>query len=175
MKKSIIIIAAILMAGFSTKVMAQNTKTVAATVATTQILAPLGLTQTSILNFGKLTTSASSGSCELTTAGANVSGGLFNYPSSPTNAAYNVTGEKNKAYTITLPTTITVSNGTPLQDMTISALTARCLSTAADGIVGTIDATSGTDSFKVGGTLTVAANQPAAVYTGSFDVTVAYN
>jgi hypothetical protein len=33
----------------------------------------------------------------------------------------------------------------------------------------------GNDTFNVGATLVVGANQPSGVYSGTFDVTVAYN
>jgi len=42
------------------------------------------------------------------------------------------------------------------------------------GATSTLDAT-GASALKVGASLNVAANQPVGLYTGSFDVTVAYN
>ena len=45
------------------------------------------------------------------------------------------------------------------------------------GTVGTLQTSGdpGTDKFTIGGTLTVKASQASGVYTGSFNVTVAYN
>lgn len=58
--------------------------------------------------------------------------------------------------------------------MTIVSILARTASAGADGLTGTLSA-AGTDNFTVGGTLEVAAGQTTGLYTGTFDVTVAYN
>jgi hypothetical protein len=88
------------------------------------------------------------------------------------NAAYNVSGAVNTTYGITLPSTITVTSGGA--NMTINSLLARTASAGTNGLTGTLS-TSGTDNFTVGGTLNVAAGQATGIYTGTFDVTVAYN
>jgi hypothetical protein len=51
---------------------------------------------------------------------------------------------------------------------------------AVDNFVSSLGATSALDAqgesaLKVGATLNVDANQPVGLYTGAFDVTVAYN
>lgn len=175
MKKSIIIITLLLMAGFTSKVMAQATEN---TTAGAKIVAPISITETAALHFGTMAVLAGTpGTCVLSTQGSRSATGGVNLSAqtpSATNAAYNVSGAISTTYAITLPATIIVSNGTPAQDMTINALLARSASTGTDGLNGTLNS-SGTDSFTIGGTLNVAAAQPAAVYTGTFNVTVAYN
>ena len=175
MKKSIIIVIAILIAGFSTKTMAQAT---ANSTAGVKMVTPISITETSALHFGTMAVLGGSlGTCVLSTQGARTSTGGVNLSAqSPiaTNAAYNVNGAVNTTYAITLPPTIVVSNGTPAQDMTINALLARTASAGVNGLTGTLNG-SGADSFTIGGTLNVAAAQTAATYSGNFSVTVAYN
>jgi hypothetical protein len=175
MKKSIIIFAAIIIAGFTTKVMAQATEN---TTAGAKIVAPITINETSALHFGTMAVLAGSpGTCVLSTQGArSATGGVNLSAQTPTaaNAAYTVGGAISTTYAITLPSTITVSNGTPAQDMTINGLLARTASAAADGLTGTLNG-SGADTFTIGGTLNVAAGQAAAAYSGTFNVTVAYN
>jgi len=88
------------------------------------------------------------------------------------NAAYNVTGAVSTAYAVNLPASFDVINGS--ESMTVDALKVKTTSSGVDGLTGTLSAT-GTDNFTLGGTLNVKAAQIAKLYTGSFDVTVAYN
>ena len=179
MKKSLILFAAIvMMAGFTTKVMAQATVT--GTTAGAKIIVPLALTQTAVLHMGTMSVLAgTAGTCILSTNNIRTTGGAggvtlsaMNPPS--TNAAYHVVGEPLYDYAITLPASINVSNGTPADDMLINALTTKCLSESSDGLIGTLLAVDGDDDFTVGGTLNVAAGQTAGVYAGAFNVTVNY-
>lgn len=174
MKKLIISFAAVvMMAGFSTKVNAQATEN---TAAAAKIVTPIAITETSSLHFGTLAILAGTpGTCVLSTQGARTqTGGVNLSVQAPTasNAAYNVSGAMNTTYGITLPSTITVTSGP--SSMTITSILARTASAGADGLTGTLSA-AGTDNFTVGGTLEVAAGQTTGLYTGTFDVTVAYN
>ncbi|NVN93913.1 MAG: DUF4402 domain-containing protein [Bacteroidetes bacterium] len=174
MKKTIIIIVAIIMAGFSANVMAQATKN---TTAGAKIVAPISITETSPLNFGTMAVLASTaGTCVLSTQGVRTATGGVNLSAQTpiaANAAYNVGGAISTTYAITLPSTITVTDGAA-HNMTIDNILARTASAGANGLTGTLSVT-GTDSFTIGGTLNVTAAQVAAVYAGTFNVTVAYN
>jgi|WetSurMetagenome_2_1015567.scaffolds.fasta_scaffold04341_2 hypothetical protein len=174
MKKGLILLAAVIMtAGYSTGLMAQATEN---TAAAAKIVTPLSITETSSLHFGTMAVLAGTpGTCVLSTQGARTQSGGVNLSvqaPSASNAAYNVAGAVNTTYAITLPSTINVTSGA--STMTISSLLARTASAGADGLTGTLSA-SGTDDFTVGGTLNVSAGQVTGVYTGTFDVTVAYN
>jgi len=174
MKKSLILFAVVvIMTSFSTKLMAQATEN---TAAAAKIVTPLSITETASLHFGTMAILAGSpGTCVLLTQGARTqTGGVNLSVQAPTasNAGYNVSGATSTTYAITLPSTITVSAGPA--NMTISSLLARTASAGANGLTGTLS-TSGTDNFTVGGTLNVAAGQVTGTYTGTFDVTVAYN
>jgi hypothetical protein len=174
MKKVLILFAVVVMiTGYSTKVMAQATEN---TAAAAKIVTPLSITETSSLHFGTMAILAGSpGTCVLSTMGIRTqTGGVNLSVQAPTasNAAYNVSGAINTTYGITLPSTITVTSGA--SNMTINALLARTASAGVNGLTGTLSA-SGTDNFTIGGTLNVAAGQVTGIYTGTFDVTVAYN
>jgi len=86
-----------------------------------------------------------------------------------------VTGEPCLSYSIS------VSGGTTVSDNTFPGHTmAVVLDKPAGGNVnaaGTagVLSTAGTDEFTIGGVLTVGAPQTSGLYTGSFNVTVAYN
>jgi cytoskeletal protein RodZ len=185
MKKTLMIFAAIvMMAGFTTTVMAQTSATVAATPAGAQLIVPMTLGETSPLHFGTITLlNASGGTVSLTTTNTrNFTGGVATSAVLPTstNAAYNVTGTYNETYALTLPATIevkeTVGNTAV---MTISALTVKFLGGSEVSGYGatavSILSVTGTDSFIVGGTLTVAASQIGGIYAGTFAVSVDYN
>ena len=173
MKKVVVIIAAIVLFAGSTKVMAQATEN---TAAAAKIVTPISITETSSLHFGTMAILAGTpGTCVLSTQGVRTqTGGVNLSVQAPTasNAAYNVSGAVNTTYSITLPASITVTSGP--SSMTINALLARTASAGSDGLTGTLSA-GGTDSFTVGGTLNVSQGQATGTYTGTFDVTVAYN
>ncbi len=84
-------------------------------------------------------------------------------------AAFNVTGAAGASYTITLPTGSTlISNGAQTMEV-------KNFSAYGNGASGAyIIASNATASFKVGADLHVAVNQATGVYSGPFQVTVAY-
>jgi hypothetical protein len=180
MKKLLVFLAAIvMMAGISSNVSAQTSATVTGTTAGAVLIVPMTLTQTSPLHFGTINVLAGlGGTVILSTANVRTpSANLALSPVAPvsTNAAYNVTGTYNTTYALTLPATITVTHTiTPASTMTIGALTARFFGAGADAITSILSA-SGTDSFTVGGTLTIAPAQLGGIYAGTFNVTVDYN
>jgi len=184
MKKIILFVAVVMMAGFSTTAMAAGTAaTVAATAAGAKLIVPMTLSETSPLHFGTITLpDGSGGTVLLSTANARTftGAGVIASAVAPlqTNAAYNVTGTQNVAYALTLPTTITVTEtvGTTAT-MTISLLTVKFGAAAEKTAVAatSILSAGGTDNFIVGGTLTVKSAQVAGIYAGTFPVTVDYN
>ena len=80
-------------------------------------------------------------------------------------AEFHVTGQANLAYTATVDSTVTLSNGSD-PDMTATLV--------PDGVAATLDSL-GVDDFSVGGVLTVPAGQGSGSYTGTFAVSVAYD
>ena len=165
-----------MIAGFSATISAQSTVT--GTTAAASIITPISLTETAVLNFGTMSVLAGTpGTCVLSTAGVrSQTGGVNLSVQAPvaTNAAYTVGGAVSTTYAITLPATITVTKAVTLETMTIGTLLAHTASSGVDGLTGTLSG-GGADSFTVGGTLSVAAAQVAGTYSGTFNVTVAYN
>lgn len=182
MKKSLIFIAAIIMlVGFSFSAMAQTSATVTGTTAGAKLIVPMTLTQTAPLHFGTINVLLGAGGTCLLPSNSTTrvfSAGLAASTVAPlaTNAAYDVTGTMNVTYALTLPATITVTETVGASaNMTIGTLKARFVGNpGADAVVSTLSGT-GTDSFTLGGTLTVAAAQVPGIYAGAFDVTVDYN
>ena len=173
MKKSLIIFAAVLMlAGFTSKVMAQATDT-KSNDANAQILGAIALTAVNPLEFGGLVASTG-GTVVMSTAGVRSVGSgavtLISSTVTPTAASYTVTGTGLTSYAITIPTAsfdVTNTTGAGAETMTVTAMD------CSKGAVSAF-AANGTDAFTVGGTLTVGSAQVPGVYTGTFDVTVAY-
>jgi hypothetical protein len=168
--------AVVLMAGFTTTVMAQSTVT--GTTAGAVIITPIALTQVTNLHFGVMSVlTGTPGTCVLSTQGLRTATGGVNLSAqtpAATNASYTVAGQASTTYAITLPASITVTKAVTLETMTIGTLLARTTSAGVNGLTGTLTV-GGADGFTVGGTLTVIAAQVAGVYAGTFDVTVAYN
>jgi hypothetical protein len=79
--------------------------------------------------------------------------------------SFDVTGDEDLSYTVTVPTTISLvgSGGTAIAGSLISS------PAAAAGLL-----TSGAQTVYVGGTITVAATQAAGSYSATYEVTVAY-
>ena len=171
-----LIAAIVMMASYTTTVMAQATVT--GTTAGAVIITPITLTQVTPLHFGVMSVLAGTpGTCVLTTLGVrSATGGVNLSAQAPvaTNAAYTVGGQASTTYAIVLPATITVTKAVTLETMTIGTLHAHTTSAGVDGLTGTLSG-GGADDFTVGGILSVAAAQVAGTYAGTFDVTVAYN
>jgi hypothetical protein len=125
------------------------------------------------LNFGNIAVSVSTGgTVTLVPSGTrSAGGGGVTLPAtSGTVAAANFTVSGNASYTyaITLPTTVTISNGS--HSMTVNGFTSSPSSTGAIS-------TSGTQTITVGATLNVSAAQAPGTYTNAaaVPVTVNYN
>lgn len=169
MKKSIMILAAILMvAGFSNKVMAQSN---ADCDALATLIIPISIANDVDMNFGTLAASATAGTVVMAaTAGAALTptGGMTVISGTPTAGKFTVTGEGTQAFTITLPAGASTLTGSVSGDVTVDTWTcSEPLTTAA--LVG------GTLEFYVGGTLNVDADEVAGLYSGTFNVIVDYN
>ena len=83
----------------------------------------------------------------------------------PAASSFDVTGEPGQVYSITLPSSATLTSGA--NTMTVDTFTHD--SGATPSLVA------GSDTFNVGATLNVGAAQAAGSYSGTFAVTVNYN
>lgn len=170
MKKNLLTLLAIgMIAVFSNNLMAQTTSTATdAAAAYATIIAPITITNTIDLNFGDVVDGT--GYVTLSTAGVRASdyqafsGTQVGTVSA---ASFGITGQGAYTYAITLPTVDVTITETGSDTMIVNAFVSDPSGT------GTLS--SGTDTVLVGATLNVVATQTAGLYTGTFDVTVAYN
>jgi hypothetical protein len=143
-----------------------STQAVAATAtgtANANVLTPIAITAGQTLEFGAFTGAA--GTVTVSTAGARSSTGAVVL--APTNGTvrqgtFTVTGSGNSTFGITYPSAFNITSGANNMSVTVSG-----------PATGTL--TSGTATINVGGTVTVAANQAAGAYTGTYTMTVEYN
>ena len=136
--------------------------------STVTILAPVTITKTADLVFGTVSAGTTAGTVVMSTAGARSATGGAALSSTATGgtAKFNLTGNSNSTFSITLPSSTSLTG--PGTAMTLNAFTSTPSST------GTFNG-SGSATLAVGGTLSIGANQTAGSYTGSFSVTVDYN
>ena len=135
--------------------------------AAANIVTPISITKNINLNFGNIAASGSNFTVVLSVTGERTSdGGTGTLPSvagTVTAAEFTAAGLSGAAYAVTLPTSITISDET--NTMTVDAFTSNSTNVL----------TGGSDTFNVGATLNVGANQVAGAYTGNFNVIVNYN
>lgn len=183
MKNRLLTLAAILMmAGFTGNVMAQTSATVSGTNAGGVLIVAMTLVETAPLHFGSnLLTNALGGTVVLPSNSTtrDYTGGVVTSAATPvaTNAAYDVTGTGLETYALVLPATTTVTHtsvAAGVRTMDITLMKARFNGAVADAVTSALTA-GGSDSFTLGGTLTVKAAQVGGIYAGTFDVTVDYN
>jgi hypothetical protein len=167
MKKLIALFAAIVLVSGFTTVSAQVTAT--ATGSAT-IITPIAISKTTDMNFGNVAVSATAGTVILTPASTRSITGGVTLPAvngTVAAAAFAVTGLGASTYSITLPSTYTITSGA--NNMTVNAFTSTPSGTGA--------LTAGAQTVQVGATLNVAASQAAGTYVNAtgFNVTVNYN
>jgi hypothetical protein len=174
MKKIIISMFVIVMiAGISNKLVAQTNSDNATSSAFATIVAPIGISHSgSDLQFGTIIKGI--GTVTLATTDVRTFSNAALNPGdqgvSPAAAVFTISGEGSYTYSITFTNaTEILTNGT--NDMEASSFVA--LSSDGEGLTGTLSA--GTDTVKVGATLTLDNDETAGEYVGSFEVTVAYN
>jgi len=163
-------------------VVGTNTVTSSSVTGRAKIIQPISITSSSELNFGTIASATTATTVTLTSGntrsktggGTLITEGLLNIAT--TVPSFTVNGEKGAAYTITLPTTVQLK-GTASASNTMD-VTDFVTSLNADPDLdnnGTLDASTGSQPFTIGATLTVKANQVSDIYTGTFTVTTAYN
>lgn len=169
MKNSIRLFAAIvMMAGFSTTMVAQSETTGVGAL----IVTALQLTESSAMHFGTMTVPTTLATVILDVNGDRTNTGtvgLLSAPIAASAAAYDVTGDASETYFITHDASTTITNGTALYDMTVDEFVCSYATWE-----GTLDG-SGDSSFSIGATLNLADDQPVGTYSGTFDISIAYN
>lgn len=150
----------------------------ATTTASARIVQAIAIVKNTDLAFGQIVagSTASKVTVAASAAGtrsfgtARASGGAYNGGTSGTtdtaisSAKFTVTGYDNTAFSITLPSSVTLNSGS--NTMTVNNLLHDAGSSPA--------LASGTKVFYVGADLNVGANQATGAYSNTFDVTVDY-
>jgi hypothetical protein len=164
-----------LTAVFSTGALAQAPASATSANTTTTIVAPIAISTTTPLNFGSFATLSTGGTLALSPSGVRTATGgvkLTAATGSPTAAAFAVSGEGSYAYTITLPTNLTLTTavtGAGTKTMVVGTFESSI------GTAGTL--TGGSQNFTVGALLTVGSAQAVGTYINAtgFNVIVNYN
>ena len=171
MRKTVFLLASLfVMACGIQSVKADGGSAQASANATATIITPIAIAHVEHLNFGNIVAGTGIGTVIVDTEGDRTKTGDVILPTATPgtfNAAeFTVTGLANATYAITLPGSIDIST-TGGETMTVTDFTSD-----PDG-TGTL--TNGTQTLYVGAKLTVLAAQASGEYTGTFNVTVAYN
>ncbi|MCX6268445.1 MAG: DUF4402 domain-containing protein [Bacteroidetes bacterium] len=146
----------------------------------TKIVKAISLEEQHALHFGTMTIPIGEVDVTVSTTNyrsASVPANITLLPQNPVSsyAIYNVSGSADATYTISLPPDHLVIIYEGLSEMHIDNFLARTGSgPGVDGFTGKLDA-SGNDYFTVGATLKLSNSQQFGVYSGIFNVTVAYN
>lgn len=131
------------------------------------VITPLTLSESSTLEFGQLQSSGTAGTVVIDAAdGRTATGGTTLEGGTVQSGTWSVQGEPSTAYTITLPESdVVLSSGS--DSMIVTDFTdSEGGSAVTDG--------AGTDSFSIGATLNVGADQAEGDYSGSYEITIAY-
>ena len=168
-KVTIILTGVILMSIASLNAFADGGSTATSSAsASARIITPIALSTTQNLNFGNIASSNTLGTVTISTANVRTSTGGVT-PSAIgafTQAIYAASGENNATYSIQLPSSVTISDGT--NNMTVNNFVSD------PGTTGVLSG-SGAQTINVGATLNVGADQATGNYSGTYDVTIAYN
>ena len=134
--------------------------------ATATIVAPIAIDKKSDLTFASVSAHPmNSGTVVVGTTGGRICGKHLTCSGPVSASSFEVVGEANLSFAITLPTSVTLSSGT--NNMTVDGFTS---SPVTPGIL----AGDGKASIFVGATLHVGPNQPFDVYSGSFIINIDY-
>ncbi|NBC36914.1 DUF4402 domain-containing protein [Novosphingobium sp. FSY-8] len=134
--------------------------------ATANVVAPVVLSHNSgaALSFGRFTTGTGGSVVVATSGSGSTTADVTFVPGSTTTAdAFSLSGDPSRSYAVST-TAGSVSNGSKTMPFT----------TQPSANTGALNS-AGSGSFTVGGTLTVAGNETAGSYTGSYSATVTYN
>jgi hypothetical protein len=161
-------------AALASPALAQNSAT-QSTTGTTRIIQPLTLAKNTDLAFGSVVkpNNANNTVAINATSGARTvtgAGDAALAPSTSGRATYTVSGEGGQTFSISTPSTFEMSKVGGSDSITVTLT-----QSAATGTISGSLGNSGAATFGVGGSFAVASTTASGNYTGTFDVTVAYN
>lgn len=174
MRKTVFLLASLfVMACGIQSVKADGGSAQASANATATIVKAISIDKVKDLQFGKIIAAPTAGQVAIQTNGSRtIAAGnvvLFNQGSDHQAASFKTMGTPGAGYSLVLPAdgsvSLTRTGGT--ETMTIEGF--------VHSANRTLDASTGEETFNVGATLNVGANQAPGQYTGTFTVTAAYN
>ncbi len=133
---------------------------------TITVAAPISISSSGDMDFGTMVPTGTAGTVTVTPAGARSAVNVDLLGGVPSAASFDVTGDGNENYSITLPSSATLTSGG--NTMTVDTFT-------HDAGASPKLPVGGSETFNVGATLSVGAAQAAGTYSGTFSVTVNYN
>ena len=151
--------------GFAAPASAQSNSATAN--SSVSIIVPISITNSTALLFGtvaKPLTGSGTVAVNAVTGARTVGGGVAAMTSTTGRATFAVSGDTTRAFTATVPASFTLGNGTPADNITVT-LTSDVPAALAAGAA----------TIGVGGSFSLASTQTVGAYTGTFDVSVAYN
>ncbi len=170
MRKTVLLLASLFVMVLATqRVNAQNQASVSAN-ATATIVKSISIEKIADLQFGKIIAGSTAGQVQIQTDGSRtIAAGdvvLFNQGSDHQAAAFKTIGSPNATYSLSFSSSVSLTGPTGSDPMTVDGFVHNATRTLSDA---------GEESFKVGATLHVGANQAVGEYEGTFSVTAAYN
>lgn len=135
--------------------------------AAANVITPLGISETTGLNFGDVSVGTGGGTVSIDfTNGRTATGDAeaVTGGTTPAAGAYLVTGTGTKTYSISLPGSTTITDGAVT--MTVNGFSHNAGATPA--------LSGGTDTFNIGATLNINGGQAVNAYSGTFPLTVNY-
>ena len=132
---------------------------------TITLLAPISISAVGDMDFGTMSTTGTAGTVTVTPAGVRTSVNVDLFGGVPSAASFDVTGDPGANYSITFPSSATLTSGG--DTMTVDTFKHDA------GVTPTL--VGGSDTFNVGATLNVGATEADGTYSGTFDVTANYN
>jgi hypothetical protein len=159
----------VILTAISGSAFAQATASVTTTGSAT-LIQPITLTQGTGLAFGTLVrpgTGTGTATIDSTTGNLTVANGVVALASTTSRAVYNVAGEGGSTFSIAVPATFNLTGP--------STIPVTLTPTGSTGTLSNALGTAGTASFGVGGNFSIASTTATGSYTGTYNVTVAYN
>lgn len=133
------------------------------------IIAPIILVKTADLAFGNFTPTATAGTVTLSPDGTRTGSNVILSSTAEGNAAsFNLNGNAGSSFTVSLPSSATLI-GPGASIMHMNSFSTNLTGTNIFGVGGSVT------TLKIGGILTVGANQAFGPYYGNFNLFVNYN
>jgi hypothetical protein len=140
--------------------------------AQARVLQPVSMTNTADMRFGQIIQPATSGTVTLSPSGTLTSAGgaagneaIIQTSGGPAPGQFTITAAPGTFFTIYGPILFNLSNGSSTMPVTLLTGTLQVTGLSANAI---------TYRLRVGGTLSLAANQPTGTYSGSYTLQTVY-